>query len=124
MKENMKQPWFLRRAAYAIVGVVLLALAGFGLIEEAQIDAIAASPVLGALVAFIASAKTHSGSDSTATADDVAAAAAQGSAVDPASIAASVVDQINTYGRHAADQAQTAVNEAATSVAEYYNRGA
>lgn len=114
--KKFKESWWLRRAAYAVVGVVLLALAGFGLIDEGQIDTIAASPVLGALVAFIASAKTHSGSDSTATAADVARAAADGAAsqANPADIAAQVVNQIDTYGKHA--------QETITSVADYYNR--
>lgn len=65
------QPWFIRRAAYAVVGLVLLALAGFGLIEEGQIDSITASPLLGTAIAWMAAAKTHPGSDSTTTNEDV-----------------------------------------------------
>lgn len=65
------QPWFIRRACYAIVGLVLLVLAGLGLIEEGQIDSIAASPLLGTAIAWMAAAKTHEGSDSTTTNADV-----------------------------------------------------
>lgn len=65
------QPWFIRRACYAIVGLVLLVLAGFGLIEEGQIDSIAASPLLGTAIAWMAAAKTGPGSDSTTTNADV-----------------------------------------------------
>lgn len=112
-KRNFTQGWWIRRAVYAVVTVVLLVAAGFGLIDEGQIDAVAASPILGALVTFLAAAKTNPGSDSTATAADVASAAqeSQSSADD---IAHRVVDGINTYGKHA--------QEAVTSVADYYNR--
>lgn len=65
------QPWFIRRACYAVVGLVLLVLAGFGLIEEGQIDSITASPLLGTAIAWMAAAKTHPGSDSTTTNSDV-----------------------------------------------------
>ncbi|MCJ7859283.1 hypothetical protein [Corynebacterium kalidii] len=65
------QPWFIRRACYAIVGLVLLALAGLGFIEEGQIDSIAASPILGTAIAWMAAAKTHPGSDSTTTNEDL-----------------------------------------------------
>lgn len=111
--KNFTQGWWIRRAVYAVVTVLLLVAAGFGLINEGQIDAVAASPLLGALVTFLAAAKTNPGSDSTATAADVAAAAqsAQPSADD---IAQRVVDGINTYGKHA--------QEAITSVADYYYR--
>ncbi|MGP5930354.1 hypothetical protein [Corynebacterium glyciniphilum] len=111
--KNFTQGWWIRRAVYAVVTVVLLVAAGFGLIDEGQIDAVAASPILGALVTFLAAAKTNPGSDSTATAADVASAA-QASQSDPAEVARQVVDQINTYGKHA--------QEAITSVADYYNR--
>lgn len=119
MKDNKKftQPWFIRRAAYAIVGIVLLVLAGFGLIEESQIDTITASPILGALVAFVASAKTNPGSDSTVTAKDVEQAAKP----DPADIAKQVAEYFQPVGKHAVDVATDTVNKAATSVSEYYN---
>lgn len=120
-KKKFTQPWFIRRAAYAIVGIVLLVLAGFGLIEESQIDTIAASPILGALVAFVASAKTNPGSDSTVTAKDVEQAAKP----DPADIAKQVAEYFQPVGKHAVDVATGTVNKAATSVSEYYNnRGA
>ena len=115
-KKKFTQPWFIRRAAYAIVGIVLLVLAGFGLIEESQIDTIAASPILGALVAFVASAKTNPGSDSTVTAKDVEQAAKP----DPADIAKQVAEYFQPVGKHAVDVATDTVNKAATSVSEYY----
>lgn len=65
------QPWFIRRACYAVVGLVLLVLAGFGLIEEGQIDSITASPLLGTAIAWMAAFKTNEGSDSTTTNADV-----------------------------------------------------
>lgn len=65
------QGWFIRRACYAIVGLALLILAGFGLIEEGQIDSITASPLLGTAIAWMAAAKTNPGSDSTTTNADV-----------------------------------------------------
>lgn len=118
MKEKkFKEGWWLRRASYAVVGVVLLALAGFGLIDEGQIDTIAASPILGALVAFVASAKTNPGSDSTVTAKDVEQAAKP----DPADIAKQVAEYFQPVGKHAVDVATDTVNKAATSVSEYYN---
>lgn len=111
MKENIKQPWFIRKAAYALVGVVLLVLAAFGLLDEGQIDAIAASPILGAAVAFFASTRTHSGSDSTATAADVAAAK-----VDPADIARQILEGFEPAGRHALNETR----KAAQTVADHY----
>lgn len=116
-KKKFTQAWFIRRAAYAIVGIVLLVLAGFGLIEESQIDTIAASPILGALVAFVASAKTNPGSDSTVTAKDVEQAAKP----DHADIAKQVAEYFQPAGKHAVDVATDTVNKAATSVSEYYN---
>ena len=111
--KQFTQPWFIRRAVYAVVGVVLLVAAGFGLIDEGQIDTIAASPILGALVAFLASAKTHPGSDSTATAQDVADAAS----VDADTIADRLFEKINTYGAHAAEAVK---DRAEQTVEDYY----
>lgn len=75
---QFKSPWWIRRAAYLVVGVVGLIAAGFGLIDEGQLDALTASPLLATVVGFIAAAFTHQGSDSTVTANDVAKAAAAG----------------------------------------------
>lgn len=116
--KKFTQSWFIRRAVYAIVGVVLLVAAGFGLIDEGQIDTITASPILGALAAFLASAKTNPGSDSTATAQDVADAA-QATQPDPAEVARQVVEQINTYGKHSAGVVK---DKAEQTVADYYTR--
>ena len=70
-KSQFKTSWWIRRAVYVIVGVAGLVAAGFGLIDEGQLDAIAASPLLATVAGFIAAAFTHEGSDSTATAADV-----------------------------------------------------
>ena len=77
-KTQFKSSWWIRRAAYLVIGVVGLIAAGFGLIDEGQLDALTASPLLATVVGFIAAAFTHEGSDSTVTADDVAKAAAAG----------------------------------------------
>lgn len=116
--KQFTQPWFIRRAVYAVVGVVLLVAAGFGLIDEGQIDTIAASPILGALVAFLASAKTNPGSDSTVTAQDVAAAASAnhgGPSVE--AIVAEALNQVQSYGEHAAGVVK---DKAEQTVADYY----
>jgi hypothetical protein len=98
--------------------VVLLVAAGFGLIDEGQIDTIAASPILGALVAFLASAKTNAGSDSTVTAQDVAVAASAnhgGPSVE--AIVAEALNQVQSYGEHAAEVVKS---KAEQTVADYY----
>ena len=117
--KKFTQPWFIRRAVYAVVGVVLLVAAGFGLIDEGQIDTITASPILGALGAFLASAKTNAGSDSTVTAQDVAAAASAnhgGPSVE--AIVAEALNQVQSYGEHAAEVVK---DKASQTVADYYN---
>lgn len=122
-KNNFGEAWWKRKAVYVIVAVIGLVLSGFGFVTQDQVDAFAASPLLATLVGLVAASKTNPGSDSTATAADVARAAADGAAsqANPADIAAQVVNQIDTYGKHAAK----AANEAYTSVSEYYNnRGA
>ena len=77
-KTQFKSSWWIRRAAYLVIGVAGLIAAGFGLIDEGQLDALTASPLLATVVGFIAAAFTHQGSDSTVTAEDVAKAAAAG----------------------------------------------
>lgn len=113
--KNIKKPWFIRRVIYLIVGIVGIVLAGFGIIDEGQIDAISASPLLGTIAGFIAAAFTHQGSDSTVTAQDVADAAK----TDPEDIASRVVGLINTYGKHAAGNVRDATEQ---TVADYYER--
>ena len=77
-KTQFKSSWWIRRASYLVIGVAGIIAAGFGLIDEGQLDALTASPLLATLVGFIAAAFTHQGSDSTVTATDVAKAAAVG----------------------------------------------
>lgn len=90
-KTQFKSSWWIRRAAYLVIGVVGLIAAGFGLIDEGQLDALTASPLLATVVGFIAAAFTHQGSDSTVTATDVAKAAADGA---QATVQADVADRV------------------------------
>lgn len=112
-KANWKfsEAWFIRRGVYAVLAVVLLLLAGFGVISSDTMDQLLekADMLLAMFVASgalgFASSKTNAGSDSTVTARDVAAAAAT-SAVDVSSdtiraTVAEVLDQVNSYGKHA-----------------------
>ena len=77
-KTQFTSSWWIRRASYLVIGVAGLIAAGFGLIDEGQLDALTASPLLATVVGFIAAAFTHQGSDSTVTAADVAKAVADG----------------------------------------------
>lgn len=88
---QFKSSWWIRRASYLIIGVAGLIAAGFGLIDEGQLDALTASPLLATVVGFIAAAYTHQGSDSTVTATDVAKAAAAGA---QATAQAEVTDRV------------------------------
>ena len=91
-KTQFKSSWWIRRAAYLVIGVVGLIAAGFGLIDEGQLDALTASPLLATVVGFIAAAFTHRGSDSTVTADDVAKAAHASAQVDVTRQVQSAID--------------------------------
>lgn len=123
---NRKPPaWAIRKVSYALVAVIVGILGAFGILSEVQADQWSTSLdqiipwALGVITPAIAASKTHPGSDSTATAADVAAAASQG--VDAQDVATRVVDQINSaaeYGQHAAAQAQQAIG----SIADYYRR--
>lgn len=68
------QPWMVRRGVYIVVGLAGLIAAYFGIVDEQQLDAITASPLLATLVGWLAAAFTHEGSDSRATDADVARA--------------------------------------------------
>lgn len=92
--KKFTQPWFIRRTAYLLVGAVLLIAAGVGLVDEGQIDAITASPVLGTLVAWIAASFTHQGSDSTATDEDRVLAQTAAPAADVVDIALASVTRM------------------------------
>ena len=91
-KTQFKSSWWIRRAAYLVIGMVGLIAAGFGLIDEGQLDALTASPLLASVVGFIAAAFTHEGSDSTVTADDVAKAANASAQVDVTRQVQSAID--------------------------------
>lgn len=68
------QPWMIRRGVYLMVGLVGLIAAYFGIVDEQQLDAITASPLLATIVGWLAAMFTHEGSDSRATDADVARA--------------------------------------------------
>lgn len=87
------QPWMIRKTAYLIIGAVCIILGYFGFIDEQQVNAVTASPVLGTLVAWVAAAFTHEGSDSKATDADVAKAR-DGSAVDVEKLATEVAGKL------------------------------
>ena len=70
------QPWLVRKLAYAAVSLALLIAVGAGLIDADAADQWLgqADKVIGALAMLalgVASAKTHSGSDSRATDEDL-----------------------------------------------------
>lgn len=112
-KANWKfsEAWFIRRGVYAALAVVLLLLVGFGVISSDTMDQLLekADMLLGLLIASgalgFASSKTNAGSDSTVTAQDVAAAAESASAgasdYTIRATVAEVLDQVNSYGKHA-----------------------
>lgn len=119
MKDNIKQPWFRRKVAYVIVAIVGLIAAAFGLVDEAQIDAIAASPILATLVGLFAATKTTPGSDSTVTADDVAIAS-QGSGHSVQDIVGEALNQVQNYGQHAINTVSETVEEKIPEVGDFY----
>lgn len=112
-KSNWKfsEAWVIRRGIYVALSVVFLLLVGFGVISSDTMDELLgkADMLLGLLAASgalgFASSKTNAGSDSTVTARDVAvAAAASASSVSSDAIRATVaevLDQVNSYGKHA-----------------------
>lgn len=95
-KTQFKTSWWIRRAVYVIVGVAGLIAAGFGLIDEGQLDTITASPLLATVAGFIAAAFTHEGSDSTVTAADVSQAARDAAIATAEKIGAVDVDALAT----------------------------
>lgn len=117
MKLDMTAKWAWRKLAYALVALIVGVLGAFGIASEVQADQWtqnldALIPwILGIIAPAVASAKTNAGSDSTATAADVAAAQA-----DPDDVAARVVEKmtaVDSYGQHSGRP------PAAQSVADY-----
>lgn len=94
-----------RKGLYLVVGAVLWAAAVFGLVDEGKIDAIAASPAVGAAVSWLAAYFTHRGSNSAATDADVEQARAEG---EQAALARFTAPLEDTYGRHASDPSTAA----------------
>ena len=113
-KANWKfsEAWYIRQVGYAALSAVLLLLVGFGVLSSETMEQLRekADMLLGLLFASgalgFASSKTNAGSDSTVTAQDVAAAAASSASnVSSDVIRATVTEvmgQINSYGKHAA----------------------
>ena len=112
-KRNFREGWWIRKAIYVVVAVAGVVATGFGFASAEQVDAITASPVLATVVGLIAASFTNRGSDSPVTEADVEVARSS-AVVNPAEVAAQVVEQINSYGKHAQEQV--------TSVADYYRR--
>lgn len=91
---DFKKAWAWRKVGYAVAFLAVAVGGWFGFIDEIQADQILNS--LDRVVAWVggmtglgvAVAKTHPGSDSTVTVDDVKAAAAEASARATASAAA------------------------------------
>lgn len=69
--------WFVRKIVYAVVALIMAGLVAFGVVSEGTSETITAqlTPLLGAIALAFASGKTHRGSDSTATDEDVQKAA-------------------------------------------------
>ena len=112
-KRNFREGWWIRKAIYVVVAVVGVVATGFGFASAEQVDAITASPVLATIVGLIAASFTNRGSDSPVTEEDVEVARSS-TVVNPSEVAAQVVEQINSYGKHAQEQVK--------SVADYYRR--
>ena len=112
-KRNFREGWWIRKAIYVVVAVVGVVATGFGFASAEQVDAITASPVLATVVGLIAASFTNRGSDSPVTEEDVEVARSS-AVVNPSEVAAQVVEQINSYGKHAQEQVK--------SVADYYRR--
>lgn len=129
-KLDMTKKWAWRKVGYYAAAALIAVLGAFGVLSEVQVDQWTGEIdkiitwVLGVLAPLIAGAKTNAGSDSTATADDVAAAAAiqgppgpMGMPTDIDSIAGAVVTAIRSeeLGQH-----DTATSSEASDVASYY----
>lgn len=106
-KHTITQPWFLRKGMYFLVGIVLLGLSAFNVIDQAKMDSIMVAleanilPLLGSALNLWAGAKTNAGSDSKITEADVAAARREAlldSAGDLAeTVARNVGDRVGEY---------------------------
>ena len=77
MKNNLKQPWVIRKLAYLATSIVMVALVVFGVIDSSKADSATATvmdvilPLLAVITTGMAAHKTDSTSDSTVSADDV-----------------------------------------------------
>lgn len=83
----------IRRWVYVVVGLAGIIAAYFGVVDEQQLDAITASPLLATIVGWVAAMFTHEGSDSRATDADVARAGSA-AALDVEQLAAEVAGKL------------------------------
>ena len=104
MKLDMTAKWAWRKLAYYAAAALVAILGAFGVLSEVQVDQWTGELdkiipyALEVIAPLLAGAKTHAGSDSTATAADVAAAQA-----DPDDVADRVVAKmtaVDSYGQH------------------------
>lgn len=115
MKEkNFKQGWWIRKAGYVIASVIGLVLTGFGVVTQEQVDVATASPLLVTLIGSVAAFFTHRGSGDPTTREDVELAEAAGhggpARVDVQAVIAAL-DQVQSTGRHALNEAQETVGD-------------
>ncbi|MGP9760128.1 hypothetical protein [Corynebacterium sp. AOP12-C2-36] len=115
--------WAIRKILYFAAAAVVAILGAFGVLSEVQVDQWTDQLdkilpyAFGVLAPLIAGAKTNAGSDSTATAADVAAAAQ----VDTNAVASEVYRRITDVAQ-TGQHALTTATQAATSVADHYRR--
>lgn len=115
MKENnFKQGWWIRKAGYVLAAVIGLVLTGFGVATQDQVDVATASPLLGTLIGSVAAFFTHRGSGDPTTREDVELAESAGhggpSQVDVQAFI-EALNQVQSTGRHALNEAQEAVGD-------------
>ncbi|WP_420100197.1 hypothetical protein [Corynebacterium sp.] len=122
-KPNKPPKWVIRKVTQAGIALAVGVLGWFGVLSDIQADQILSQvdkwlPILlGVFGPAWAVTKIHAGSDSTATAADVAAAAKS----DPDEVADRVYQRLSDVaqtGQHALETVQKQV----TSVADHYRR--
>lgn len=134
-KLDLSAKWAWRKIAYYAAAVLVAVLGAFGVLSEVQVDQWTGQLdkivpyALGVIAPLLAGAKTHAGSDSTATAADVAAAAAiqgppgpkgdMGLPTDLDAIGRAVAQHLNDAAADTGNHAEQTPRPA-TSVADYY----
>lgn len=118
------EPWFVKKASYALVGLAVLVLGGLGLIPQDQLDPVVnqiGGLTSGALL-LLATSETHRGSADPTTVEDLEAVKAETQHDDAATVknVLSAMEEINTYGKHASGAVTDAVDSAVSDVRSYY----